>query len=386
MTATPRPAPTAAPPAAPQGRAPGDRIHLADFWRGVAILAIFVNHLPPSPLQAWTTKPHGFSDTAAWFFLISGFVARLVYGRLAEQRGLGVASLRIAKRMGQLYLCNLLLAALYILAALYLSGTGEPLPWWADRPAFQLAAHAPLAAAGAAATLALNGLGTDILPTYVVVLGLFVLTLQAERRFRVPPLALALILYLASRGLGPWLFTGWTFNPLSWQLLFHLGGWLHDHRARLVSGPGRTTLVLVATWGMLLFCAFVRHADTLLPMPWAYWVGLLQPERGKAMLEWPYLAHSLLTLFAFGLILRNATIPRFAALRFLSSLGRKPLPLFTITTGVCYAAYCVQGPTLSAPGALVDLAIGGLLCLGYNRVSNWRPAPTAAPDRFQTTR
>jgi len=305
---------------------------------------------------------------------------------LAEQRGLGVASLRIAKRMGQLYLCNLLLAALYILAALYLSGTGEPLPWWADRPAFQLAAHAPLAAAGAAATLALNGLGTDILPTYVVVLGLFVLTLQAERRFRVPPLALALILYLASRGLGPWLFTGWTFNPLSWQLLFHLGGWLHDHRARLVSGTGRTTLVLGAAWGMLLFCAFVRHAEALLPMPWAYWVGLLQPERGKAMLQWPYLAHSLLTLFAFGLILRNATIPRLAVLRFLSSLGRKPLPLFTVTTGACYAAYCVHGPSLSAPLALVDLVIGVLLCLGYNQLSNRRPASAMEPTRFQTTR
>lgn len=383
MTTAPRSAPTAAPPAV---RAPAERIHLVDFWRGVAILAIFVNHLPPSPLQAWTTKPHGFSDTAAWFFLISGFVAQLVYSRLARQRGLGVASLRIAKRMGQLYLCNLLLAALYILAALYLSGRGEPLPWWAERPAFQLAAHAPLAAAGAAATLDLNGLGTDILPTYVVVLGLFMLTLHAEHRFRVPPLALALVLYLASLALGPWLFTGWTFNPLSWQLLFHLGGWLHDHRSPLVSGTGRTSVVLAAAWAMLLFCAFVRHADALLPMPWAYWVGLLQPERGKAMLEWPYLAHSLLTLFAFGLLLRNATIPRMPILRFLSSLGRKPLPLFTITTAACYAAYCVHGPALSAPTALVDLASGVLLCLAYNRVSNSHPSPTTGPDHFQTTR
>src|SRR5690606_34128037 len=51
-----------------------------DVIRALALLTIFVNHVPGNPLEFLTHKNFGFSDAAEAFVLISGVSAGLAYG------------------------------------------------------------------------------------------------------------------------------------------------------------------------------------------------------------------------------------------------------------------------------------------------------------------
>ncbi len=349
-----------------------------DLWRGVAILFIFINHLPANSLQHWTITPHGFSDTAVWFFFLSGFVARLVYSRVVREQGLATASAKIVRRLVELYACHVCLALVFIGTAWLLARGTQPPPVWATKPAALLAGQSPGAALVASLTFRLNGFCINVLPSYLVLLVFFLGTTVLERRFRVPPMLVALGLFGINVVFRRQFFVSWSFNPLSWQLLFHLGGWVYDRRERLVSGSWRTTVVLALAWAALLTCAFVRHAHDLLPPDWADRVARFEPLRNKILLNPPYLFHGLLTLFALGCLVSDFTIARVAPLRGLAVLGRKPLPLFVLTTAVCFAAYYLHGRTLG-PFATVGYVVIGLgLGAGYVRLTARTAAAAAA--------
>ena len=52
--------------------APAKRIDGIDFWRGFALLTIFIDHMPESIFQHVTQKNFGFSDAAELFVFLSG--------------------------------------------------------------------------------------------------------------------------------------------------------------------------------------------------------------------------------------------------------------------------------------------------------------------------
>src|ERR1700681_3826445 len=58
-----------------------------DFFRGVALICIFIDHIPENYLNYFTLSAIGFSDAAEVFIFVSGFTASLVYGRAMMQRG-----------------------------------------------------------------------------------------------------------------------------------------------------------------------------------------------------------------------------------------------------------------------------------------------------------
>jgi hypothetical protein len=58
-----------------------------DFFRGVALICIFIDHIPENYLNYFTLSAVGFSDAAEVFIFISGYTAALVYGRAMTQRG-----------------------------------------------------------------------------------------------------------------------------------------------------------------------------------------------------------------------------------------------------------------------------------------------------------
>ncbi|WP_411195703.1 OpgC domain-containing protein, partial [Rhizobium sp.] len=51
-----------------------------DVLRGVALIMIFINHVPGQIFEYVTTKNFGFSDAAEAFVLISGIAVGLAYG------------------------------------------------------------------------------------------------------------------------------------------------------------------------------------------------------------------------------------------------------------------------------------------------------------------
>ena len=53
-----------------------------DFFRGVSLILIFVDHIPENVLSLFTLQSICFFDAAEVFIFISGFTAALVYDNL----------------------------------------------------------------------------------------------------------------------------------------------------------------------------------------------------------------------------------------------------------------------------------------------------------------
>src|SRR5260370_3598772 len=60
--------------------APAKRIDGIDFWRGFALLTIFIDHVPENVFQHVTQQNFGFSDAAELFVFLSGVSVALAYG------------------------------------------------------------------------------------------------------------------------------------------------------------------------------------------------------------------------------------------------------------------------------------------------------------------
>ena len=97
------------------GRGPGGtaasagRFARIDVIRGLALLIIFINHMPGNVIAAWMPHNFGFSDGADAFVLLAGVSATLAYGNLIERQGLTVGALKIGARLWTLYIAHLAL-------------------------------------------------------------------------------------------------------------------------------------------------------------------------------------------------------------------------------------------------------------------------------------
>ena len=108
MTAAPDPLPTATP-----------RDLRLDFFRGLALICIFIDHIPENYLNYFTLSAIGFFDAAEVFIFISGFTAALVYGRALAVRGGLIASLQVLRRAWQLYVAHIFLFVIFIAEVSY---------------------------------------------------------------------------------------------------------------------------------------------------------------------------------------------------------------------------------------------------------------------------
>src|SRR5215510_16145916 len=95
-----------------------------DFFRGIALFSIFIDHVDwNSPLAQFTLRSVGFFDAADVFILISGYTAGMVYGRAIERQGLLRTGMRIYHRVWQLYVAHVFLFMLFMATTAYLVET-----------------------------------------------------------------------------------------------------------------------------------------------------------------------------------------------------------------------------------------------------------------------
>ena len=73
------------------------RDHRIDFFRGLALVFIFWDHIPGNPLANLTVRNFGFSDAAEIFVFLAGYAAVLAYGKVARRDGWLVACVRILR-------------------------------------------------------------------------------------------------------------------------------------------------------------------------------------------------------------------------------------------------------------------------------------------------
>ena len=90
-----------------------------DVLRGLALLMIFVDHIPGNRLSLITLRNFGFSDAAEIFVLLAGLSSTFAYGRIFQRDGANIGLRRIGLRLARLYLFQiaLLLTTLAVVMA-----------------------------------------------------------------------------------------------------------------------------------------------------------------------------------------------------------------------------------------------------------------------------
>jgi hypothetical protein len=238
-----------------------------DFWRGFALVSIFINHVPGIYYERLTHRNLSFSDSAELFVFLAGWsLGLLVAGNGLGKTGAMPVAFRLGGRSIQIYTAHIVISglALGMLAGVaYLTDTPLILEWHNAAAFFQDPAHTQIGI-----VLLTHQLGYfDILPLYVVLM-LIAPTFVIIDRFAphlLVPLSLALYFsaLIVPFTAPTWPVEGqWFFNPFTWQALFVLGFVLsrdeglghfvrcNISRIRLVSAPIVALAAFVAWFGL----------------------------------------------------------------------------------------------------------------------------------------
>jgi hypothetical protein len=255
---------------APEATASPGRDLRLDFFRGLALFCIFIDHLPESVLAQFTLQSIGLSDAAEVFILISGYAAGMVYGGVCERQGLLWAGARIYHRVWQLYVAHAFLFVLFIATVAHSASRLNSALFAEELRAADFLKE-PDVAVVKALTLQFQPMFMDILPLYIVLLAALPLVLVGFRRWPVAVLAASGALWLAAQlfdSVALPAYPGpdhtWYFNPFGWQALFFLSAWLGWRGRR---GPptwmhSRGILVLavlIAILGFVLRTSWTVH-------------------------------------------------------------------------------------------------------------------------------
>jgi len=199
-----------------------------DLFRGIANWAIFLDHIPDNVVNWITTRNYGFSDAADLFVFISGYTASFVYAKMMLERGFIVGATRLTKRVWQLYVAHIILFVIYIVSIGYVAQRYSDPDIIHEFNVAGLVDN-PIETLRQGLLLKFKPLNLDVLPLYIVLMGLFPPVLWFMLRRPGITMLASLALYFAAR-FFEWNLAGypsgsWYFNPFCWQLLFVFGAW-----------------------------------------------------------------------------------------------------------------------------------------------------------------
>lgn len=323
-----------------------------DFWRGFALITIFVNHIPGNFVERFSYRNLSLSDSAELFVLLAGYSMRLSIENPKRPLTAGGVVYKLWSRAFTLYVAQTFITeiAIFILAA---ASVWLDAPFLLDWHNVGAVFHEPVEA-HIGLVLLTHQLGYfNILPLYVVLmLGAPIIALIYRSA---PPLLLPVSvgLYVLTLALGinlpSWPIEGtWFFSPTAWQLIYVIGFLLAGKTTDVGAFARRHLKVLrwiavpIVALGVVI--ASTRYFPDLisLPHPSLFFIvfdkTFMSPDRLIHMM-------ALCALFAgaYGHIAR--WLPGFAG--FLAMFGRNALNVFC------------AGSLLSLCGQIVRFIYGG---------------------------
>ncbi|MGY2236684.1 OpgC family protein [Pseudomonas gingeri] len=237
-----------------------------DFFRGLALIFIFWDHVPHNPLGQITLRNIGFSDAAEVFVFLAGYAAILAYGKILQRDGYWFATLKILRRTWVLYVVHIFLLAMLMGIVFFANSHVETRDLVQEMGLTHFVTH-PQQALVDELLLRFKPNLMDPLPLYIVLLGGLPLVLPLLLRKTWLVVLVSLTVYLLAPRLG-WNLAAiadgvWYFNPVTWQLLFVLGGAaaIHAQQPKPVQplGLSRQPLFMVAALYVLV-CAVLTIA------------------------------------------------------------------------------------------------------------------------------
>jgi len=347
-----------------------------DFWRGFALVTIFVNHIPGIYFERFTFRSLSLSDSAELFVFLAGCSLRLSIAGKGKQLPPVRLVLRLGGRAITLYIAQILITefAIAILAASSILLDAPFLLDWHNASAMfrePVEAHVGLVAL----TYQLGFF--NILPLYVVLMAVAPVIALIDRYAKAFLLPVSLAVYLVTLTYGfhlpIWPGEGmWFFNPFAWQLVFVLGFILADQGGigafarkhimvfKIVAVP----IVLLGAW-----CALTSFSPSPIDVPSPKLFFMFD----KTFLSPARLIHVLgmVALFAGAYHYFAPWMPR--CRDYLSMLGRNSLNVFCVASVLSLmgqiSRYAFEG------GIVRDgfLVIFGLTAMGFAAwISEWR--------------
>jgi hypothetical protein len=199
-----------------------------DFFRGLALIFIFWDHVPDNPFAELTVRNFGFSDAAEIFVFLAGYASVLAYGRTARRDGFVVACLRILRRTWVLYVVHIFLLSL-LMGIVFVANNHVETRDMVQGMGLEYFVGNPQQAMADELLLRFKPNLTDPLPLYILLLLALPLILPVMLRSIALAVGLSFALYMMVPLFG-WNLSAyegggvWYFNPAAWQLLFVLGG------------------------------------------------------------------------------------------------------------------------------------------------------------------
>jgi len=352
------------------------QINAVDFWRGGALVTIFINHIPGIYYERFTHRNYSISDSADLFVFLAGWALRIVVERAGESQSTSAVLARLTERAFKIYIAQILITALalaMLASAARLFNDPLLLEWHNAAAVFfdPVEAHIGL-------VLLSHQLGYfDILPLYVVLMLLAPLIALAHRvvpRWLLPVSAAVYVLVLVFRiNLPSWPGDGqWFFNPLAWQFLFVLGfamarptgigavaRW-HIRAIRILGVPITLAAVAIVWWNWW-------PDPTRVPEPRLFYIAdktFMTPMR---LVQ--FLALVAVGSLAYPHIERHTP----ALTAWLSLLGRNSLNVFCVSSILSLGGQIVRYAYGGGIQTDTVILITGMLLLSLTaKVSEWR--------------
>lgn len=208
------------------GHFPNTRDLRIDFFRGIALVCMFWDHIPGNPLGYLTLRNFGLSDAAELFVFLAGYGAMLAYGRVYVRDGYFPAALKALRRAWVLYVAHVFLLA-QLLAVVFVANARVETRDFISEMGLGYFLNEPEAALVGGVLLQFKPVLMDPLPLYVILMAVLAGVLPLLVRHPWWVLVPSALLWLLEKHVGlnlPAAPEGvWFFNPLAWQFLFFLG-------------------------------------------------------------------------------------------------------------------------------------------------------------------
>lgn len=367
-----------------------------DFWRGFALITIFIDHIPGLFYASYTLINFSIADAADLFVFLAGWSLRLMAQGRGGPKPIGDVMLRLLGRALTIYAAQILITmlAIALLAFSAIELDNALLLQWHNADAVfndPVPTHIGLA-------LLTHQLGYfDILPLYVVLMLMapFFALIDRVAKPLLVPISLALyVVVLAFRiTLPTWPVAGtWFFNPLAWQFIFVLGFALADAEngigafARKHIKALRLIGLPIVVAGLLIARLGLWPDPTSVPSPKLFFLAdktFNTPMRVIQFLSlvavfsaaWPYIARA-----ADRPLLRA---PGRGLIELLSMLGRNSLYVFCVGSLLSLAAQVVRlyyRGSLASDTLVVSVGIFVMAFTAWlaEARSRGRPAPAAS--------
>ena len=368
-----------------------------DFFRGLALIFIFVNHIPNNIVSYFTSRTFTLFDSAEVFMFLAGYSAAIGYYSLIPQ-GLQALSRKAMGRAQKILLYHVALVVLIMTAVYVLVSAGVKTDYEVFLDKLQ---SEPLQALAGIPTLAFQAPLLDILPMYVVVMLMapFLIWLRAQSELAL--LAASGMIWMFAARFFPAIPTvtydiNWYFNPFCWQFLFAIGlmfGW----RARtgmppVASGQARRVLdICSGVFVVFSACVLAAIAFESIDAGASNRLRVLYFSLNKQTLDlWRVVGLLASAYLAARLIAQDAGWLRTRAAGAVCAAGSASLAVFSLTVVLSFAGKFIvmaMGPgyqtfgdvAVSAAGIAVMLFAAQLLKAGV--LGRWAESLLAGPAK-----